>query len=295
MLTIINSQSNKTLTILRLATCNPPSYSARYTFSGKERDEETGYSCFGARYYNSAYSIWLSVDPMSDKYPNLSPYVYCANNPVKLVDPSGEEIWIIGEDGQKYQYKNRALVDRHGIEITVNSNSYEGKVLQDLNVLASSKDKRITDRLRDLETSKYKHTISISKMVNPKIENSAFPKVRENSYKPKTQGGGTGSTIYFNHDYEIIYQDGADFYAPSVLAHELLGHGWDYDQGLNTSAKTSNDIPYKEVNAVNIQNIILREHGFNSRTQYGIGDPTRWEIIPKNLLNTYFTSPISRP
>ncbi len=75
----------------------PTSYSARYTFSGKERDEETGYSCFGARYYNSAYSIWLSVDPMSDKYPNLSPYVYCANNPVKLVDPSGRE--ISGPDG----------------------------------------------------------------------------------------------------------------------------------------------------------------------------------------------------
>ena len=68
------------------------SYSARYTFSGKERDEETGYSYFGARYYNSSYSIWMSVDPMSDKYPSLSPYAYCGNNPVKCVDPRGEEI-----------------------------------------------------------------------------------------------------------------------------------------------------------------------------------------------------------
>ena len=75
------------------------SYSARYTFSGKERDEETGYSYFGARYYNSSYSIWLSVDPMSDKYPSLSPYAYCGNNPVKLVDPNGMEIVISGNDG----------------------------------------------------------------------------------------------------------------------------------------------------------------------------------------------------
>jgi len=41
-------------------------------------------------------SIWLSVDPMSDKYPSLSPYVYCANNPVILVDPDGRDLIIIG-------------------------------------------------------------------------------------------------------------------------------------------------------------------------------------------------------
>ena len=67
-------------------------YENRYTFSGKERDEETGFSYFGARYYNSDLSIWLSVDPMSDKYPSLSPYVYCADNPVKLVDVDGRKI-----------------------------------------------------------------------------------------------------------------------------------------------------------------------------------------------------------
>ena len=63
-----------------------------FAFSSKERDTETGLSYFGARYYSSDLSIWLSVDPMSDKYPSLSPYTYCADNPVKLVDPNGEEI-----------------------------------------------------------------------------------------------------------------------------------------------------------------------------------------------------------
>ena len=56
-----------------------------FTFSAKEKDVETGLSYFGSRYYSSDLSIWLSVDPMSDKYASLSPYVYCANNPVKLV------------------------------------------------------------------------------------------------------------------------------------------------------------------------------------------------------------------
>ena len=63
-----------------------------YTCSAKERDSETGLSYFGSRYYSSDLSVWLSVDPQSDKYASLSPYVYCANNPVKLVDPNGEEI-----------------------------------------------------------------------------------------------------------------------------------------------------------------------------------------------------------
>lgn len=61
----------------------------RYTFSAKEKDTETGYSYFGARYYSSDLSIWLSVDPMAAKYPSLSPYVYCADNPVNTIDPNG--------------------------------------------------------------------------------------------------------------------------------------------------------------------------------------------------------------
>ena len=69
-----------------------PPVTWNHTFSAKERDTETGYSYFGSRYYNSDLSIWLSVDPMAHKYPSLSPYVYCANNPIKLVDPNGEEL-----------------------------------------------------------------------------------------------------------------------------------------------------------------------------------------------------------
>ena len=63
------------------------------SFTGKERDSETGFSYFGARYYDSdILTGWLSVDPLADKYPGLSPYAYCAWNPVKLVDPDGEQL-----------------------------------------------------------------------------------------------------------------------------------------------------------------------------------------------------------
>ncbi len=61
--------------------------------TGKELDAETGYSYFGARYLDHALTtVWLSVDPMADKYPSISPYAYCAWNPVRLVDPDGREL-----------------------------------------------------------------------------------------------------------------------------------------------------------------------------------------------------------
>ena len=81
-----------------LANQRATGYESRYTFSGKERDEETGYSYFGARHYDSGLSLWLSVDPMLDKYPGVSPYVYCGDNPVRLVDEDGRE-WYINEEG----------------------------------------------------------------------------------------------------------------------------------------------------------------------------------------------------
>ena len=67
-------------------------YNERFTFTGKERDEETGYGYFGARYMDhELMTMWLSVDPMADKYPSLSPYNYCAWNPIRLIDPDGRD------------------------------------------------------------------------------------------------------------------------------------------------------------------------------------------------------------
>jgi len=64
-------------------------------FSGKERDEETGLLYFGARYQDSKYGIWYSVDPLAEKSPNVSSYVYCLDNPVNAVDPDGKQAFFI--------------------------------------------------------------------------------------------------------------------------------------------------------------------------------------------------------
>ncbi len=76
------------------------SYDERFTFTGKEKDIETGYYYFGARFDNVDLGF-MSVDPMSDKYPSLSPYAYCAWNPVKYVDPEGEEVVKVHDDPPK--------------------------------------------------------------------------------------------------------------------------------------------------------------------------------------------------
>ena len=69
-------------------------------FTGKELDNgdlENLYY-FGARYYDHALGRWHSADPMASKYPGLSPYNYCLNNPMLLVDPYGEDVVIYGSD-----------------------------------------------------------------------------------------------------------------------------------------------------------------------------------------------------
>ena len=68
---------------------NGTSYYSPFKFSAKEKDPETGYSYFGARYYSPELSVWLSIDPMADKRPWLSAYNYCQLNPVMRVDPTG--------------------------------------------------------------------------------------------------------------------------------------------------------------------------------------------------------------
>ena len=87
-----------------------------YTFSAKEKDSETGLSYFGSRYYSSDLSVWLSVDPQASKYPSLSPYVYCANNPVRVVDPNGED-WFENElTGDVYYNREYRKGDEKSIE-----------------------------------------------------------------------------------------------------------------------------------------------------------------------------------
>ena len=70
-----------------------------YRFNGKEKDYESGFHYYGARYHwSEVLTGWLSVDPMADKYPSLSPYNHCMWNPIKLVDLDGNDCTDFGDE-----------------------------------------------------------------------------------------------------------------------------------------------------------------------------------------------------
>ena len=92
-------------------------------------------------FYHPDPSIWLSVDPLSDKYPNLTPYAYCANNPIILVDPDGRD-WYEVENSETKQkeikwteHKSQAEMDAAKVQ-----GNYLGEAVV---VMNGSKDEKL--------------------------------------------------------------------------------------------------------------------------------------------------------
>lgn len=76
-----------------------------YKYNGKELDLMHGLNTYdyGARQYNSVLPMWDRIDPLAEKYYSVSPYAYCKNNPVNLIDvkglfPTEEEAWKYAKD-----------------------------------------------------------------------------------------------------------------------------------------------------------------------------------------------------
>ena len=97
-------------------------------FTGKEKDEETGYGYFGARYMDhELMTMWLSVDPMADKYPSISPYAYCNWNPIKLVDPDGMDIDPASEALYIKPYEDEVRSRMNEIDRRRNTNKWKSE------------------------------------------------------------------------------------------------------------------------------------------------------------------------
>ncbi len=99
-------------------------YDERYKFTGKERDWESGYDFFGARFLWGAIGHWLSVDPLADKYLHISPYAYCSWNPINKIDPDGRDDWSLDiktGEFQKIGNKGGSTTDYYSV------GTYEGE------------------------------------------------------------------------------------------------------------------------------------------------------------------------
>jgi len=111
-------------------------FDTRFKFTGKEKDSETGYSYpstgsgrrFGARYYDSDLSVWLSVDPMAGKYPNISGYAYVFNNPLNYIDYWGLEGDPVDEFQNKKQKFEQDGSHKHGRELKRFINKHENEL-----------------------------------------------------------------------------------------------------------------------------------------------------------------------
>ena len=106
----------------------------RWRFSGKEGyDGAFGIALddFGARRYDR--TAWTSIDPLAEKYYNVSPYAYCAGNPVSFVDPDGmeqsthtdENGYVVAtyDDGDLGIYKHQGVLEEAQEEVYRNYSS----------------------------------------------------------------------------------------------------------------------------------------------------------------------------
>jgi RHS repeat-associated protein len=228
-----------------------------FTFTGKEKDEETGYGYFGARYMDHELTtMWLSVDPMADKYPNVSPYAYCAWNPVKLVDPDGREIHIVGD--KKYQTKVIALLNQ------LANSGLAGKYL----VHEALKLEKTFTFIQPRDNSSFEEDA-----INRNGKNGEISFILFDAYSSGTfdeANGGVEKTPLTTMAHEL-----AHFVFPNN-GHILMDNGY-------------NGGPAGEVKAVEWENMVREDLGMPLRRKYAGMDVFGKEISPTKQYEKSYT------
>ncbi len=101
---------------------------SRFRFNGKELQDmignaDPGLLDYGARMFSPLLSSWTSPDPLADKYFSLSPYAFCAGDPVNYVDPSGETIDFTNAFLENSEVTNKIILDlceKTGLSLSLN-------------------------------------------------------------------------------------------------------------------------------------------------------------------------------
>lgn len=155
--------------------------------NGKEKDHESGFHYYGARYYwSELLTGWLSVDPMMDKYPNVSPYAYCVWNPIHLIDPDGMDTTV----GINLETGN--------VDYNANPDSYNGSTVEIYNgnqqVCAFKLSGEISlsfhEKATDVTFSDYNDASQVYSILIGNNPASVESSVEWNYYRQKDESGG---------------------------------------------------------------------------------------------------------
>ena len=129
-----------------------------YKYNGKELDTQKGLNWYdyGARHYDPALERWHVQDPMQEKYYNSSQYVYCANNPVKYIDPNGCDVKPAGtaelimiQNTLPKEARSYVRLNKDGMIDRTLLNSYGGKSLNFNNLKTMVNSDRIVEVVLD--------------------------------------------------------------------------------------------------------------------------------------------------
>ena len=245
-------------------------------YQGKEWGASKGLNLydFGARRYDPATGRWLSQDPLSEKYYAHSPYLFCAANPVKFVDPDGKRIYI-RHNGNNIEYHDNTLYESPNVE-------YSGRIsgfLEDtVNALNSINDTEIGKQfLFGLVNSN--NIIYIEEGLsgfNHENTHKAFAEeIKElqpslyDSFDPSHFDGGSGGVIHWNPSGSLLpTTNGSLVNGITDLFHEMV-HANDANLGL-LNDQYIKGIKASEWRAVYYENIIRQQMGQPYRTHYKI-------------------------
>ena len=237
-------------------------WSSPYLFNAKELDEETGLYYYGARYLDPTSTRWLSVDPMWEKYMGMSPYNYCAGNPVKLVDLDGRENAIYVID---LQDKNKNRKDKIDTKATikkaneffeslglktrayeVDPNKFDPSKMDatDSYVVVGSYVKYKADKRNPME----KTLNFLKKNMDPQKYNESFADWRGggiNSERTATNGGEFTKEMAIDGSGSYNYANSLSI-DPTEYAAFLILHGAGHKSGFNHTSGFGSVHPHTE-------------------------------------------------
>jgi RHS repeat-associated protein len=245
-----------------------------YKYNGKELDRTHNLDFYNyeARSFDPTLMRFTSVDPMAEKYYNVSPYAYCANNPVNVIDPNGKELIFITKNNQ-YTYNNGHFWTSKGFVYTPDKGSTMERVLSVYQKIEASGDKILINQLETLDKSDKKHFMGEGERNT--VRAWELDKTISEQQKMISEGKAvnTRATFNFSEDLKKKYKEStgienSDF---TTVAHEMQ-HQYDYDQGKMSDANGKGAKDPSEIRAVKNENRARKIENLPLRTKYSEED-----------------------